>query len=315
MQHRKRKRVRRRVLGAALLLWLTLALPAKAQSPAEGRPAAKLNALVITGGAPYGYHPWESNVELLKPRLKAFGFDDVEYLIAKGLEDWRKWDGRFADYDAVVIMYYWSQAPERKLEALDQYIRDGGALVVVHSALAGFWKQRLFDEWTGLAYRERAEAYGKSLVFGEGGERIVRDPGEGDGSGHQPIQAFKLYTRQPDHPIMRDLPPAWMQAEDELYHDLRGSHTEIDVLATAETPDGLHHPQAWTRSHGEGRVFCLTLGHHEPGVSSVGFVTLLARGIEWAATGDVTLPVPENFPSEGAPVTEIPIFKPSDRRK
>ena len=293
--------VRKGLLGLLLLLCLTGAPAANAQAPGQ------IKTLVITGAAPYGYHPWKSNIELLKPRLRAFGFDNIDYLIAKGLEDWRKWQGDFDDYDAVVIIYYWSQAPERKLESLDRYVRGGGGLVVAHSALAGFWRQDLFDAWTGLAYRERADDYGQSLVFDASGERVVRGPGEGRGSGHRPIAPFQIHTRRPDHPIMQGLPPVWMQASDELYYSLRGPHTNVNVLATARTPDGLHHPQAWTRSHGAGRIFCLTPGHHEPGVSSVGFATLLARGIEWAATGDVTLPVPVNFPTEEEPVTEVPV--------
>jgi hypothetical protein len=30
----------------------------------------------------------------------------------------------------------------------------------------------------------------------------------------------------------------------------------------------------------------------------VGFVTTLLRGTEWAATGRVSIPIPENFPTE-----------------
>jgi hypothetical protein len=75
----------------------------------------------------------------------------VEYHIARGLEEWRKWDGDYNDYDAIVIIYYWSQAPESELEKLDRYVRDSGALVIVHSALAGFWGQKIFDEWSVIS--------------------------------------------------------------------------------------------------------------------------------------------------------------------
>jgi hypothetical protein len=38
---------------------------------------------------------------------------------------------------------------------------------------------------------------------------------------------------------------------------------------------------------------------HENGKSlqCVGFVTLMNRSVEWLATGKVTLPVPDNFPT------------------
>lgn len=275
----------------------------------------RLNVLVITGGDPYGYHPWEANIERIDERLAVFGFADIDYHTARGLEDWRRpsgprdwrtWEGDFNDYDAVVLIYYWSQAPEASLKELDRYLRNGGALVVAHSALAGFWEQELFDAWTGLAYREGDAGYGYSLTFDSAGEPVIREPGEGDGSGHAPIQPFQIHTRDPDHPVMRDIPATWMQAEDELYYNLRGPEPEIEVLAVAEWPEGVYHPQAWVRRHGRGRVFCLTPGHHQPGASSVGFTTLLARGIEWAATGEVTVDVPENFPGADEPVTDLP---------
>jgi hypothetical protein len=32
-------------------------------------------------------------------------------------------------------------------------------------------------------------------------------------------------------------------------------------------------------------------------MNCVGFITTFTRGAEWAATGEVTIPVPENFPT------------------
>ncbi|MFH5884976.1 ThuA domain-containing protein [Halalkalibaculum sp. DA3122] len=267
-----------------------------------------VQTLIITGAAPYGYHPWEENIELIKPRLEAFDVADTEYHIARGLEDWRKWDGDYSNYDAIVIIYYWSQAPREELEKLDRYVRSGGSLVIVHSSLAGFWEQALFDQWTGIAYRERDADYGHALSFNEQQHRVIQPPGEGGGSAHAPIDTFRIHTRLPEHPIMKDLPASWMQSPDELYYNLRGPNTNLQVLATARAPDGSFAPQAWVRHHGEGRIFCLTPGHHAPGASSVGFITLLARGIEWAATGAVTLPVPSNFPGKNEPVTGLPHF-------
>ena len=52
--------------------------------------------------------------------------------------------------------------------------------------------------------------------------------------------------------------------------------------------------------YGEGRVFHTTLGHADYSMNCVGFVTTLLRGTEWAATGEVTIAVPEDFPSAEA---------------
>jgi type 1 glutamine amidotransferase len=48
---------------------------------------------------------------------------------------------------------------------------------------------------------------------------------------------------------------------------------------------------------GKGRVFHTTMGHADYSMDCVGFITTLLRGAEWAATGEVTIDVPEDFPT------------------
>jgi hypothetical protein len=55
----------------------------------------------------------------------------------------------------------------------------------------------------------------------------------------------------------------------------------------------------WTNQYGEGRVFATGLGHGPDAVSHPSFRGLFVRGCEWAATGRVTLELPEGF---GEPV-------------
>jgi type 1 glutamine amidotransferase len=128
---------------------------------------------------------------------------------------------------------------------------------------------------------------------------------------HPPRQDFLVHTRAPDHPIMRGLPGAWWHADDELYSQLRGPAEGFEVLATAcidaavhPKATGEHEPVLMTVRYGQGRVFHTTLGHVGPAdgcrttaIDCVGFVVTLQRGAEWAATGDVTMTVPDDFPS------------------
>jgi len=56
-----------------------------------------------------------------------------------------------------------------------------------------------------------------------------------------------------------------------------------------------------------GRVYVTMLGHtwknqENPNCRCVGFQTLLARGVEWAATGRVTLAAPQKFPTADSPL-------------
>ena len=54
-------------------------------------------------------------------------------------------------------------------------------------------------------------------------------------------------------------------------------------------------PGGWSYEYGKGRVYTTMLGHTwkdelNPNLDDVTFQALLARGVEWAATGKVTLP-------------------------
>ncbi len=62
----------------------------------------------------------------------------------------------------------------------------------------------------------------------------------------------------------------------------------------------------FTVDYGKARIFHLMLGHagesleNNPAMQCTGFQVLLLRGSEWAATGQVTQPVPMDFPSASA---------------
>lgn len=50
-------------------------------------------------------------------------------------------------------------------------------------------------------------------------------------------------------------------------------------------------PQVWTVEYGTGRVFCIALGHGPDTLLHDGVQSLILRGTQWAATGDVSLPI------------------------
>ena len=92
-----------------------------------------------------------------------------------------------------------------------------------------------------------------------------------------------------------------MHATDELYERLRGPARNLTVLATAfadksKGGSGEDEPMLMAIAYEKGRVFHTTLGHSDVSMKCVGFQTTFARGTEWAATGQVTIPVPSDFP-------------------
>jgi len=58
---------------------------------------------------------------------------------------------------------------------------------------------------------------------------------------------------------------------------------------------GSDQPLVWTLSYGKGRVFALMLGHSAEATKSAGYQALFTRGAEWAATGGVTIHVPNEM--------------------
>ena len=52
-------------------------------------------------------------------------------------------------------------------------------------------------------------------------------------------------------------------------------------------------PVAWTNEYGKGRSFIITIGHDIDTLRRMNYIVMFVRGCEWAASGNVTLPVPD----------------------
>lgn len=210
----------------------------------------------------------------------------------------------FSDYDVVISNFGWKAAPwppETKA-ALEKYVNDGGGLVIVHAADNSFGDWLEFNRMIGLGgWDGRNEKSGPYVYINDAGD-VVRDPAPGGGGSHGPQHEFQVVIRDPDHPITRGLPRAWMHTQDELYQQLRGPAEQMTILATAYADEqykgtGRNEPMLITIDYGDGRIFHTPMGHADVAMECVGFITTFIRGTEWAATGEVTLTdVPADFP-------------------
>lgn len=264
-----------------------------------------LRALFIDGVHSHG--SWPETGRVVRGHLARAGIFELSHVRAPEPEQFR---ADFSRFD-VVIPYYcpvpsaerdpaW---PEDTRVALDRYVREGGGLVIIHAASNAFASWPEYNRMTGLGgWGGRDATAGAYLYLDESGH-VVRSDEPGPAGHHEPEFEYAIDVRAPAHPIMAGMPARWLHCQDEVYGNLRGPGVGLEVLASAfsgKTRDGTqrHEPVVMTISYGAGRVFHTTLGHAVRSLECSGVCALLQRGTEWAATGRVTLPLPEVFPTE-----------------
>lgn len=144
------------------------------------------------------------------------------------------------------------------------------------------------------------------------------------GSRKAPPHAFMVRIADGDHPVTKGMREYYWALMEDMYTNLYWHpDARITVLATAleesnmyepakagpkyppalYTPDKLaemqgmdaEHPVVWTVEYGAGRVFAITMGHGPEALQFDGTRGLVVRGAEWAATGEVTIPVEKSL--------------------
>jgi type 1 glutamine amidotransferase len=264
-----------------------------------------LKALIITG---QNNHNWKVSHVALKKILENSGLFTVDVALSpeKG-ENMSNFTPDFKSYQVVILDYNgdsWSKNTNKQF--LD-YVKNGGGVVIYHAANNAFTNWKEYNEITALGgWGNRTEAAGPYVYWDN--NKLVRNNEPGAGGAHGPAHEFVLNAREKNNPVMTGLPEKWKHASDELYGKLRGPGNIKETLFTAFSDtekggSGREEPLIFTVNFGKARIFHTTLGHagptleDNPSMQCTGFQVTLLRGCEWAATGKVTQPVPDDFPT------------------
>jgi type 1 glutamine amidotransferase len=171
----------------------------------------------------------------------------------------------------VVLVTRGSVLGESDAEALKAWVSDGGGMALLSAGLDGFQESlgaertpaglATLTGWTLSSAEPPASRYSLRVAWSDAVHPVV--PGAGTFITTDPIPSV-------------------------------GLRADTTVLATASTDvkrgeTGRRQPVLWVREQGKGRVLATTLGATASGAYENGFLTMLARGIEWTATGAVSL--------------------------
>jgi uncharacterized protein len=290
-------RLRRRNVGAiAILLGVSLSLllaqapnnlgdgkgkaKAKAGPPGANHPE-RIQVLILTGQNP---HDWRGTTPSLRKTL-----EDTEKFEVRVVEEFRGGTAEMlAPYNVLVVNYYDGRPQnrwgERAENAVSEFVRSGKGLVLYHLSLGAF------DGWTDY-------------------EKMSGGNWRTDNGHHSAQHDFNVEIKDPEHPIMKGLKSPLPVQHDELFANLKWQpEGSYHVLATAYDDHALYNgrsnqpipgpgtdePSMWTTQFGMGRVFATALGHDPMDTENPTFKITFARGVEWAATGKVTIaPPPE----------------------
>lgn len=269
--------------------------------------ADKIEVLIVDG---FSNHDWKQTTFVVKTILENSGLFNVAISTSPsepGDEGWKIWRPSFMDYDVIIqnsnnIHNKDIRWPGKVEDALEDYVKSGGGLYVLHSANNAFADWPEYNLMIGLGWRSPEE--GIALQVGENGQIIEVPIGEGKKTFHGPRNDEIIYVLN-DHPINSGFPKAWLTPNMELYKYARGPAKNLTVLSYAkDTETKMNWPVEWTVAYGKGRVYNSSMGHlwkgetYPPSYRCVGFQTTLIRATEWLATGKTSYELPEDFPTE-----------------
>jgi type 1 glutamine amidotransferase len=265
-----------------------------------------IKVLIVDG---FSNHDWRQTSNLTKRILEESKYFKVDIsTVPLDSAGQARWKPEFEKYAVVIqstnnIQNLALRWPRRVELELENYVKNGGGLYILHSGNNAFphWKE--YDKMIGMGWRPKTTGY--SLEINEKRDVVRIPPGEGAGTNHGDRfnAIIQILNR---HPINRGYPDQWKTASTEVYNYPRGPVENLTVLSFAydSTSTKKMWPVEWVVTYGKGRVYNSSMGHLWQGETyplsyrCIGFQTTMIRVAEWLATSAVTYSIPRNFPSK-----------------
>jgi uncharacterized protein len=202
-------------------------------------------ALLVQGGW-LGHQPSEM-ANLLAEQLRQ---NDFSATISDSLDAFK--DTHLAELDLIVPVWTMGTITQEQLKPLLDAVQSGVGIAGVHGGMAD-------------AFRNEPE-----YQFMVGGQWVAHPGGDGVN--------YTVHINGTASPITDGLKDFTVSSEQYYMH----IDPAINVLATTNFGDVIM-PVAWTKYYGKGRVFYLSLGHQVNVIEQPEALTMITRGMLWAA--------------------------------
>jgi len=227
---------------------------------------AKIRALFITGGCCHDYARQKDIIsegisERVPTEWDIFFENDQKKSKARLSQP-----GWADDYDYILYSHCFAHEKDGSfVKSITDVHKAGKPAIALHCAMHSY-------HWSIPAEEGKKKAWPEMLG--------ASSKGHGPKA---PITINKV-KNEANHPIMKDMPDGWMTPEGELYN-VQKVYEGTKVLAYGDNGKGKNpkEPQAcvWVNTHGKGKIFATTVGHHNSTMSTKEYLDMLGNAVKW----------------------------------
>jgi type 1 glutamine amidotransferase len=290
------------------IVFILFSMPGTSSFGGNAATGAKIKVLIVDG---FSNHNWQQTTRLIRGILDSSGLFDVSVSTSPPMAaspGWDQWRPTFSDFDVVIQNcndYGGGPSWPRPVQiAFEQFVKNGGGVLMFHSANNAFPNWPEYNQIIGLGWRKKD--FGTALTI-DANEKIVQIPaGQGLNTGHGKRSNVLVHLLG-EYPIHDGMPKTWMTPDLEIYYYPRAPAQNVQVISYGYDPKTkMNWPLEWTVTYGKGCMYTSTFGHVWKGdvqprsMRCAGEQTLLLRALQWLAKRPITVPVPADFPTAAA---------------